>query len=467
MLAKVKETIEKYGLLTPGLKVVVGFSAGIDSVCLLHILHSLTEYHLDLTALYINHSLRPDENRQEVQLLESYGEQLHIKVKQVVIDIPGRLREKPQSLQLLAREERYRIFREVLTELGADKVALAHHRDDQAETILYRFIRGTGLDGLGGIPYERDGIFIRPLLEVSRAEITEYVTTRHLRWIEDSSNHKVIYRRNRLRHQVIPQIENDFNPRFKDAIVRLGHLAQEHHDFMADLVADYRNRFWTTEKGRTGFSLESFLKIHPYLQYYILKEIYSDLNLGRSLMINDIQKLRSKLINENYNFKKVHIYKKVLVYLEDGIVFFQLKNESKPALGEFELDFSVNGPGEVTLEPIHQRLTIAPTKQPMHWNEIPPNQIYLDADRLLLPLKVRFWHPGDAFRPLGMAGKQKLHDFFINQKIPREVRKKVPLLVTADDQIVWVVGHRMNEDFKVRENTKKVWRVTVEPTRGD
>lgn len=463
MINKVQHTIEKYGLIQKGDRIIVGFSAGVDSVCLLHLLSRLSHYQLELTALYINHSLRPAENQQEVALLAAMGRQLGIATREVRLDLPRRLQAKPQSLQLLAREERYRIFREVMAELGATKVALAHHRDDQAETILYRIIRGTGVDGLAGIPVCREGVFIRPLREVFRTEILQYMTQFNLRWVEDSSNQKDSYRRNRIRHQVIPRIETDFNPRFKDALVRLGKLAEEQRDFMEQITEKYSDETLVIEARRVGVRLESFGKVHVYLQYYLLKKILMELDPEIHLETAMIRRVTAKIVRENNQFKRVHIYKGITAYFEADTVYF----EKEPPLAEARPDgvYPLRTPGITRIDAVGLKVAITVSDPPAQWRSLPVNEIFMRA--VEQPLMIRFWRPGDAFKPLGMNGTQKLHHFFINAKIAKALRRRVPLLVTADDRIVWLIGHRLSDEFKVTAATEKVWRITAETTGGD
>jgi tRNA(Ile)-lysidine synthase len=463
LLDKVKKTIEKYQLLTKGERVVVGFSGGIDSLCLLHILAGLTEFRLDIWALYINHSLRPAENILEEQLLYEVGERFKVNTRQIKIDIPERIHQKPQSLQLLAREERYRIFEAFRQEVGASKVALAHHRDDQAETVLYRLIRGTGLDGLAGMPVIRDGIYIRPLLLISRAEIQAYAALHQLLWVEDSSNHKLIYRRNRLRNQLIPEIEAHFNPRFREALVRLSELAAEQRDFMEALAGEQLPGVLVTEPHRIGLKLRPFLKFHPYLQYYLLTKVLSGLETAYRMESLKLKRLLAKIINETVLFQPVNIYKRVSVYYENEVIFFEkdlLRGGMEPGALKMAV-YPANIPGETRVTELNLMLTTELTMTPQSWGNVNAWESYLNPDEFQLPAEIRFWRPGDAFRPLGAGGTQKLHDFFINLKIPRYQRSKIPLLVDAQGRIAWVVGYRLSDEFKVRKGQAAVWHITA------
>jgi tRNA(Ile)-lysidine synthase len=463
LIEKVKETIQKHHLFSKGERVIVGFSGGVDSLCLLHILAHLVEYNFELWALYINHCLRPSENIREERLLREVGRRFGIHTKQVTLNIPERLKQKSQSLQLLAREERYRIFLTFREEIGASKVALAHHRDDQTETILYRIIRGTGLDGLTGIPITRDGIFVRPLLYISRAEILAYATEQGLSWIEDSSNQKLIYQRNRIRRQLIPEIEQNYNPRFKEALLRLAELAAEQRNFMEMLVEEKARALIVTEPGRVGFQLEPFLRLHPYLQYCLLKKIPAEVDREYRLESNQLKRLLAKIVLENQHFKPVHIHRGVSVYFKQGIIFFERSSgfTNQSLFSSAELTCPVNIPGETLIPGTNTKLIAKQELVPTDWIHLNRFEAYLDIERFTLPAIVRYWRPGDSFRPLGTNGTQKLHDFFINNKIARPLRSVVPLLVDARGRIAWIIGYRVSEDFKVRDSKARAWHVAA------
>ncbi|MCL6590336.1 MAG: tRNA lysidine(34) synthetase TilS [Firmicutes bacterium] len=460
MLEKVRATIEKHQLLTGGERIIVGFSGGVDSVCLLHLLWGMTDYRLELWAVYINYGLRPAENLEEVKLLKRLGGEWGIKTKIHRVNLPERLKQKPQSLQLLAREERFRFFKAFQAEIQAAKIALAHHQDDQVETVLYRIIRGTGIDGLAGIPVEREGIFIRPLLEVSRAEILKYAQEHNLAWVEDSSNQKLIYRRNQIRHQLIPAIESSYNRQFKEALLRLAKLAREQRSLMEELVALRRQEIYIPARnGKIGFKAQPYLETHSYLQYYLLKEILSQIAPDGQFETKRILKLRDQILDGVLQFKKVQIAKKIDVYQEHGVIFFERRPEP---VKMNPVSYPVNFPGITDLPEIKVKLIIEPASAPTNWVHIKKNEIYVSPFQLQNPLKVRFWRPGDTFRPLGTRGSQKLHDFFINQKIPRFERNKVPLLVTEDDRIIWIIGFRLSDDFRVEAGNSKVWHIIAE-----
>jgi tRNA(Ile)-lysidine synthase len=458
LLEKVRDTIARYGLLTPGMRVVVGFSGGVDSVCLLHLLTSLTDYQLELWALYINHELRPAENVKELELLRRVGTDWGVRTHEIKIDIPGKLKQKPQSLQLLARKERYRAFEAFCREIGAARLALAHHQDDQAETVFYRIIRGTGLDGLAGMALIRDGLYIRPLLGVNRSEILEYANRRHLSWVEDSSNHKIIYARNRIRHRLLPEIETGYNPRFKESLLRLAGLAREQHEFMESILAKLCQELKWMGPGRVGAPLDLFLEEQPYVQYCWLKKILVRLRPPCQLESCRLQKLRDRLNRERGEFSKMQLAKGVTAALTAGTIWF---GRPEPVNSLSLSSLTLTTPGETVMSDRKLRIMVSPVRTLPQWRQVGKEEIYIDAATVTRPLRVRFWQAGDAFRPLGLSGAQKLHDFFIDHKVPRDERPQVPLLVDGDDRIVWVIGYRLSEIFKVTSQTVEMWRISI------
>lgn len=457
MFQKVSDTINSHQMLAKGDRVIVGFSGGIDSLCLLHILHRLVEYELDLWAVYINHSLRPAENLREVEFLHQVGSDWGVKTKEIKLDLPARLLEKPQSLQLLARKERYKLLISFHDEIKAAKIALGHHQDDQAETILYRVIRGTGIDGLAGIPIVRDHLYIRPLMEVSRAEIYEYALKHQLSWLEDSSNLKPVYVRNKLRLQLIPELKRSYNPNLNSALIRLGRLAREQQELMEVLLKEKWEQLTLVQEGKIGVVIENFLGLPAYFQYYLLKRVLSQAQPNRQFESVVLMRLRDKIITENHLFKPLQLSKKLIAHNLKGTIFFENLQRYLTTNSE---TFRLKAPGVTLIPELNLKVKIDKGHFTPNWEEIGDHEIYLDGSRPELPFYLRFWKRGDAFYPLGAPGSQKLHDFFINRKIPRDERTRVPLLVTANDQIVWIAGYRLNELYKVNDSTVEVWHIS-------
>jgi tRNA(Ile)-lysidine synthase len=452
LLEKLRQTIEAYRLFSTSERVLVGCSGGVDSVVLLHALHNLVGYNLVLYPIYVNYGLRPEENRAEVELLQKISNLWGLSFREVKVDLLRRLREKPDSLQLVAREERYRIFEELRRELAVAKIALAHHADDQAETILYRIIRGTGPDGLEGIPIRR-GAIVRPLLEVNRSAILKYADENGLQWVEDSSNQKKIYMRNRIRHELLPLLEREYNPRLREALLRLGGIAGEQRRLLESLAQGATEQLVKNEPGRAGIELRGFLTLEPSIQFSLLKLTLAGLKPPVNLESIALTRLRERIVHQNVNLKRSDLHRRAVVYYEGGRIWLgSAPQGEKTSWQRNPLQLE----GRTCLPETGFVLEIRMAAQTPSWNDLPAAEAYFNLDEMKdLPLAVRFWQPGDSFRPLGASGEQKLHDFFIDHKVPRLERYKIPLIVTAEDRIVWVAGWRLSEEFKVRPGTGK------------
>ncbi|MGB9803375.1 tRNA lysidine(34) synthetase TilS, partial [Desulfofundulus sp.] len=233
----VRSFIDRFHMIAPGDRVLVGVSGGPDSVALLHLLWRMKgELHISLAVAHLNHMFRGEEARADARLVEELAKDLGLPVYLEEFDVPAYRERTGLSAQDAARRVRYRFFEEVARRTGASRVALGHHADDQAETILFNFLRGTGPAGLKGIPPVR-GMYIRPLLDTRRREIERYCQEHSLPVREDASNKKTIYTRNRIRLELIPQLETEYNPRLVDALVHLGHICREENDYLEEQAA--------------------------------------------------------------------------------------------------------------------------------------------------------------------------------------------------------------------------------------
>ncbi len=460
MLEKVRQTIIKHHLFHKNSRIIVGFSGGIDSVCLLHILKNLREYKLRLWALYVNYGLRPEENKREEAFLEKLAMEWQVIPKIVRVDLRGQLQHKKQSLQIAARELRYQIFEEYCQEIGGDYIALGHHQNDQAETVFYRLLRGSGIDGLAGIPISRNQKVIRPLLEISRFQIEEYVKSNNLVWLEDSSNTKKIYNRNKIRHDLIPFIEANFNPKFQESLNRIALLAAEQKDFMKKQMDVYKEKDVFFNQGECRVGIAFFLQLHNYEQYYLLKEITAGLETTLSLENTALLDLRTRINSENYQFTSACLREKIKVFRENHTLIFLKKIKTKNQAKDSET-YPLKVPGVTQITSIGCSIKVEAADLPIDWKNISEREAYLDLKEAVFPLKVRFWQKGDAFKPLGIQGVQKLQDFFVNQKISKRQRHKIPLVVDAQEQIIWVGGYRINDDFKISQNKKNIWHFVL------
>lgn len=467
LLARVRVYIEEQALWRPGEAVVVGVSGGPDSVCLLDLLHRLAQdWRMQLHVAHLNHGLRAHtEAVAEAALVRLQAETLGLPFQTETADVRAYAAQHKQSIEEAARNCRYEFLARVARSVEAACVAVAHTADDQAETVLMHILRGSGLAGLRGmLPKTARGDpssviqVIRPLLQVSRAEVETYCAERGLQPVRDPSNTDVTFFRNRLRHELLPDLET-YNPNIRAVLGRMAEVAAGEHDLLEHVITDLWKRVVLAEGLAVEFRRERWLALSVPEQRALLRRAIHRLRAnerdvdftplehavrfthragpGRSCEV--LAGLRLKITAEALILQDdaYHPVRTELPLLIDG----QL-----PADWRFDIE---RLPLEV--ESFAQRAT-----HPNAW------QTWVDADRLEgRPLRLRARRPGERFQPLGLNGHSlKLSDFFINTKIDESVRDRWPLVVCGDD-IVWVVGLRLDERFKVTPATKLAWRLSM------
>jgi tRNA(Ile)-lysidine synthase len=461
LFQKVKKTIEKHFMLSGRERLLIALSGGPDSVCLLRILKILQEeLRLDLQAQYIDHGLRPGEAGLEIDFCKNLCAKFNLPFLTKKVDVKCYAREKKLNIQEAARELRYRAFEETARDFNAEKIALGHTADDQAETVLMRLLRGTGPAGLSGIPPVR-GKFIRPLIEVQRKEVEQYLGEEKIDFIIDSSNLKKDYLRNEIRLSLMPRIK-EINPNIADTLLRTASIFREEERYFEILVAKTLMKVVSRKKNS---HIELFLSPLEAMEKVILRR-----TLRRA--IDETKGLRG--ISFIHIEDIIELVKKGKpgdrLYLPHGIRAIKtystltLTSESPVRLNSYTL----NVPGEIILKEtgvlIHASLgetqDFEEPSQSVREDADFKTSATFDAERLIFPLIIRSREKGDFFYPLGFGKKKKLQDFFVDEKVPRDERDAIPLIVSGDD-IVWVVGYRGDDRFKVTDETKRVLKLEV------
>jgi len=462
LLDHVKRTIDHYHLLDRGDRLIVGVSGGVDSMVLLHLLNVIRqEFDLALIVAHVNHGLRPKESELEAELVRKESERLGLTFEYVLFNVKEFQKAGGISLQDAARRIRFHYFNVLLQKYNANKVALGHNADDQVETVLLRLMRGSGLKGLKGILPIREGRVIRPLLEVGRREIESFAEEKKIPYLLDSSNLKENYLRNRLRLTLIPLIEKEYQPNFKEIILRTLVILREENDYLERGAEEAYHKIVQEEKDALSFKLSQYQSLHPAIQWRILQKMW-----GR------IDK-RGMDIEVREGVEVVPVYKKLhqlcpsfLLELPHGVslekrydLVTMKKGWAKP-VPPFEVELI--SPGRTYIEEIKREIVIEEASRNDMIKDLYklPDMALLDYQSLQFPLKVRNFRPGDRFQPLGLRGTQKLKEFFIDHKIPKFERPRIPLLISGE-MIAWIVGYRINERVKVTEKTQRVLKVQV------
>jgi len=463
MVERVYEYIKKHNMLEPGHKVVVGVSGGADSLALIHILGQISKYmSLTLYVAHVNHGLRGQAAREDANFVEAMAREWGYEFFLREANVSKLAREWGLSEEEAGRKVRYDFFKEVLDKVGGHRIALAHHRDDQAETILHNIIRGTGLAGLSGIKPVRDEIFIRPLLEISRKEIEEYCHQNDLRYRIDHTNEEIIYTRNRIRHMVIPMIEEHFNPNFSSSLVRMGDILREEEDFLAHYTNQVFNKIAKHKDNEVKISLSDFIKCHKAIQARILRQglelLKKDLVGIEQVHIEGVLNLAlNSNVGATLNLPADIKARKDYDYL---VLSIGKTTEGKDFVPVPEFLYELPIPGRVFIPELGVEISAQLQDKSTVLNK--GNKcIYIDAeavqgDRLF----VRNRRNGDRFKPLGMKGTKKLKDFFIDNKISRYKRDSIPLVVDKDN-IIWVIGHQISQDYRVTKDTKRLLRLEI------
>ncbi len=425
LLEKVKADILKNNLIETGDSILVAVSGGMDSVCLLHLLLSLRDvFSIHLSVAHVNHMLRGAESDRDEAFVRELCEKYKIPFYLKKVNIKIIADEQKQSIEEAGRSVRYDFFRKIQKQYHISKIATAHNKDDNVETVCMRFMRGTGIRGLGGIPIVNDFGVIRPLLHTSRKELERYVTETALPYVIDSSNLCDDYTRNQIRHHVIPYIENHFNQNFKDTLSDNLALYGETESFMELYTASVIWKY--IQKEFYGFSAEipHLLQEHPAIAKRMIRITLNKLT-GASVPNIVVQTVYDSMCNKN-SFS-VDISANVAVHIAYGMIYFYQKDFAE------KTDYSIRieqGYGEITFAEKHT-IYLKPT---------------LDKDRIIIRKKL----PGDRIY-LGNCGHKKVKDLLIDEKIPAFIRDTIPI-VLYENEIIWVCGIRDNPLYRATNN---------------
>jgi len=458
--AQVIKTIEKYNMLAGGDHVVAGVSGGADSVCLLHLLQALKDrLHLRLTVAHLDHMLRGEQSRREAAFVRGIAEGLGIPCVVEQRDVRAYKEQKGLSLQEAAREVRYGFFMDVLRKYGAHKIALGHHADDQAETILMRLLRGASLQGLTGIPPVRDGIIIRPMLAVTRGEIEAYLQGRNISYIRDTSAAEQHYLRNKIRHSLLPLLQKEYNPQIVGVLTGMADTLRQDSDMLEDIVEQAVSGCLVQGRGELCCSLDLLKEYSPSLRGRMFRKLICRLKGDtRELSFKHIDAL-CHLADGQGPSRLVQLPGGWCVRREyDSLIFARCSRNKNTYCYSFDTI-----PESLHLEQLGRTIFFSIEDSPPDIHTLSTcgsDVALLDYGAAVMPLVVRNWLPGDRFFPLGLGGSKKLQDFFVDNKIPRRKRAGVPVLLFRD-KIAWVCGCRIDERFKVRPETGKIIRVRL------
>jgi len=464
-LKKLKQAIARYDLLGKGDKVLVAVSGGPDSVALLYALWEIRdEFNLDICVAHLNHKLRGRESEEDEKFVKNLASKLNLKFFSKSIDVKKEAKKKKLSLEEGARLVRYRYLENLADRIKADKIALGHQADDQAETFLMRLLRGAGGVGLSGIPPKR-GKIIRPLIETRREEIEKFLKEKGQSYRTDSSNLLPNYFRNKIRLLLLPMIKKKFNPKIVEVLNRTSNIisfqqqyVEKNSEEILRLLCKTKKmvRLRSPQKDKIVLDLKRFINYDISLKREMIRLCVKELNRDSTeLSFDSIERILD-LIQKEKSGRKVKLIRNTWAEVSGENLAIYIEKKKKHA-------YPISLPGEKYLRNLGMRIKseiVSRSSLPEEIKSKGEEVAFLDWEKLKGPFNLRSRKPKDKFKPLGMQGTKSVADFLIDRKVPRYERDEVMLLTTRE-KIAWIVGYRISDEFKVTDKTKKVLNMEV------
>lgn len=456
---KVIDFIINNNLINEGDRIIVGLSGGADSVCLICLLNDIKdEMSFSLEAVHVHHGIRGIEADEDENFASRICEKLDIPFASFKRDIPNEARKNHESEEECGRRIRYEIFNQEILKRDNSKIAVAHHMDDQVETILFRMLRGTGIKGIAGMKVQ-NGNIIRPLLCLSKSEILDYLMEIGQDFKNDSTNEDINYSRNYIRNEIIPKFK-EINGNSLNHICSLSHEAMEIEEYLEQEAIEALNEALVECKKKNTqtirkYKVENIISKKQVIKARIIRRIIAEAGIS----LKDVNRDHIAQINgilEKSESGQVHLPRGARIKQESGLIYVE-KEEKR--VDSFQVDiidegsYKVEGIGEIKCRIIKD----------FAMEGIPqsPYTKWLDYDKIKNGLCVRSRQSGD-FLVINDEGKVKsLKDYMINEKIPKSERDRIPL-IAVDNKICWVIGHRLSADVKITENTSIVLEISFE-----
>jgi tRNA(Ile)-lysidine synthase len=455
-----RRTIRRYALVPPDGRVLVAVSGGSDSVALAHLLHRLeaTEPFEVVGVVHLHHGFRGAAADDDAEAVKSLAGDLKLRCHLERVDIRARASERGQSIEEAGRAARLEFFERVAGDTGADRVAVGHTADDQAETFLLRILRGAGTRGLSAV-YPRHGVVIRPLLDLSRHALREFLLAERITFRDDETNDDLSIPRNRIRHELLPLLRDRFAPGIDAVLAREARLAREDADWLEEAANQAGASLVEVQEGVIVLDPVELLALPPALVSRVVRRALGTLAPGRFIGLDHVEAVIELAQGDRtaVSLPGQHAERagdSIRLTSTDAAAASSTSTLS-PMQTEFSYEFSV--PGEIVVPEAGRRLTAEVAEVPDRSSLTSGgDEVVLDAGDLAGPLRVRGRRAGDRFQPLGAPGRRSVQDLFVDRKIARGDRDAVPIVTDSAGRIVWVVGVTIAHQFRVTERTRSV-----------
>lgn len=438
LIRQMDDFIATEGLLERNDRLLVAVSAGVDSMVLLHLLGQLEQ---EIGVVHANFQLRGRESELDEELVRATAESQGIPFHVNRFNTGKYAGERGISIQMAARDLRYSWFRKIMKSHGYHKLCTAHHLNDALETLLLNIAKGTGIAGLHGI-LPRSGSTIRPLMFTDKETIVSYGAAQGLNWREDRSNSSEYYQRNLIRHRVVPVLKA-INPSLETTTRNTLEILRAVEDEYQKVISGYRKRLIMEDSGHVKILKTGLKEITPPILADIIGEYGFRYDQCKSLLGGTIEKTGKVYHSDSH---VMNIDREAIIISPKALTGVQAV-----------IDESCTGPVKIG----NYQFQVSHHTVEQYQINSGRSVAAFDAEKIDFPLKVRNWLPGDRFCPLGMTNQKKLSDFFVDNKVPRNIKSEVLVLVSAED-IAWVIGHRIDDRYKVTNETRKVLEIAVE-----
>ncbi len=454
-------TVKRYDMLRKGESILVAVSGGPDSISLFDLLYQIrVDWHLDLHLAHLNHSLRGEASEKDQLFAEKFAKDLKMPISIKKVDAAQYAHEHRMSLEEGARECRLQFFKAEADRLGVRKVALGHHKDDQAETVLLRLIRGTGLKGLGAMKPVTDWnglVLIRPLIELEKKDLAEYVRERKLAYCVDFSNQETRFMRNKIRHRLIPDLERYYNPKIKNSLANLAETVTLDLSFIEGLVLrQYPKVVKKKKEALLILKKKKFLEQPEALRFRILQKAVRELDPESELDYSHWDEFRKALDRNAQNYE-IHVAHEVSVALERKELILRTGGSDRT---QRQYEYGLRLGEKMVVKELGLELISEAFDQRIYKLDRKDRTCGIfDLEKIGFPIMIRNRREGDVFQPLGMQYEKKLKDFLINRKIQSYEKDQIPLFLSKN-QIFWVYGIEISDRCKVTNRTRRFLKIS-------
>lgn len=446
MIDKIKKYIKEQNLIKSGENIVIGFSGGPDSVMLLYALNELRkEFGYNLLTVHINHQLRGEDAVKDEEFSKDFSNSLGVRCICFHMDVNGYAKEHKISVEDAGRRIRYEKFNEVLKrEFQSGVIAVGHHKNDDAETILLNLIRGAGGAGLSGISDKNNNI-VRPLIDITKAEIINFLNENNIPFVEDKTNFENDYLRNKIRNVLIPYVESEINENFIDSLVRSSKILESNEEFLEDYADDLN--LISKERDYYKLNCKDFKKHHVAIQRKLILKAYEAINGDRKdISFNNVESIRKIILNGSGEF----YINNFMFYMAYGYLYLTHIDENKDLK-----DFTIKEKGKYNFRNFLIEVSVVENKN----IKLKKNEFIFPVELLEDGIVVRCRRDGDRIRLKNFTKKVK--DILIDSKIPKHLRGKIPIFQYKDD-IILITGLKRTYNYKVCPNDDYVIKIRLE-----